>query len=362
MRIAQIMPAFGLAGAEIMCENLTYELQLRGHKVIVISMYDYHSAITERLENKGVDVRYLYKKSGLDFSMIYKMRKIFKEEDIDVVHTHLYTIKYAIPAAMLAGIKRRVHTIHNVAQKENSTLSRKLNNFFFKHCHVIPVALSETIKNSIVEEYKIKKEKIPVIPNGIDLSKCIPKNTYKLNGNFKILHIGRFSEQKNHKGLLEAYKLFHEKYPHSELWLIGDGEKKAEAEAFVRDHALADTVKFWGLQSDVYKFLHAADVFTLPSNYEGIPMTLIEAMGTGLPIVATTVGGVPDMLDDKSALLVPLNIDEISKAFEHYYMNESLRQRHGETALQLSDKFSAQAMAQNYYNAIMQSWRIWDDK
>ena len=75
MKIAQIMPEFGLAGAEIMCENLTYELVKAGHEVVVISMYDYHSAITDRLEQAGVEIRYLGKKPGLDVSMIPKMWK-----------------------------------------------------------------------------------------------------------------------------------------------------------------------------------------------------------------------------------------------------------------------------------------------
>lgn len=251
MNIVQIMPEFGLAGAETMCENLTYELTKLGHKVTVISMYDYHSAITDRLESAGVDVRYLGKKSGFDFSMIPKIKKVLMKVHADVVHTHRYCAQYAVPAAILAGVKRRIHTVHNVAEKENGKLARKLNNFFFKHCHLIPVALSELIRDSIVKEYGINKYKIPVIYNGIDLSKCLPKTDYSIYGNFKILHIGRFSEQKNHVGLLKAFKLFHDNHSDSELWLIGDGEKKAEIERYVAENNLDESVRFLGLQSNV---------------------------------------------------------------------------------------------------------------
>ena len=339
---------FGLAGAETMCENLTYELVKLGHKVTVISLYDYHSAITERLENAGVNIRYLGKKRGLDLSMIRKIKRVLKETKADVVHTHLYSIEYAVPAAILAGIKHRVHTVHNIAEKENGRRARKLNKFFFKHCHVVPVALSELIRDSIVREYKLSKDKIPVVFNGIDLSRCIPKTEYSVNGKFKILHIGRFSEQKNHIGLVKAFKLFLDKHADSELWLIGEGEKKAEIEQYVAENDLGASVKFLGLQSNVYGYLHDADIFTLPSNYEGIPMTLIEAMGTGLPIVATAVGGVPDMLDEESALLVNVNDSAIAVAYEKYYLNEELRICHGISAAGLSKRFSSREMASRY--------------
>ncbi len=349
MKIVQIMPEFGLGGAEIMCENLTYELVNLGHEVTVISMYEYHSAITKRLEQSGVKILYLGKKLGMDWSMVPKIKKILTEVRADVVHTHRSSIQYAIPAAIFAGVKQRVHTIHNVAEKENGKITRKINNFFFKHCNVIPVALSELIRDSIVKEYKIAKSRIPIVLNGIDLSKCIPKEDYSINGNFKILHIGRFAEQKNHIGLLGAFKLFHSKYNDSELWLIGDGEKKENIEKYVRENNLTSSVKFLGLQNDVHGFLHDADIFALPSNYEGIPMTLIEAMGTGLPIVATRVGGIPDMLTDgENAFVVENDVFSVSKAFEIFSIEQEKRKLFGERAKERAQVFSSGAMGGAY--------------
>ena len=349
MRIVQVMPEFGLAGAEIMCENLTYQLQKLGHEVTVISMYNFHSAITERLEKSGVEVRYMNKKSGIDFSQILKMKKLFKEIRPDVVHTHRYCAQYAIPAAILAGVKRRVHTVHNIAQKENITMARKLNKFFFKFCSLVPVALSDLIRNSIVEEYGFEDEKIPVIFNGIDLLKCVPKEEYSITGNFKILHIGRFSEQKNHIGLIKAFHEFYKSHSDSELWLIGDGEKRPEIEQYVNENGMASCVKFLGLQSNVYGFLQEADIFVLPSNYEGIPITLIEAMGTGLPIVATNVGGVSDMLKNgENAIIIKNDIDEIVKSFEDYYNDKQKRETYGKKAKERAIAFSAETMAEKY--------------
>ena len=350
MRIVQIMPEFGLAGAEIMCENLTYELVRLGHHVTVVSMYDYHSAITERFEKAGIDVRYLGKKSGFDFSMIRKMKKILKEIKADVVHTHRYCAQYAVPAAILAGVKCRVHTVHSVAKEENGKLARKLNKIFFKKNGLVLVALSEKIQDTIVDEYGMEKHFVPVIFNGINLKKCNVKKDYSYNEKFKIMHVGRFQDVKNHKGLIAAFEIFNQKYPNSELHLIGDGENKKEIEELVVTKNLSDSVVFYGLQSNVHQFLSNMDVFTLPSLYEGIPMTLIEAMGTGLPIVATAVGGITDMLDENSAQLVPVDVEAIAQAFEKYYLSYDLRKFNGENALKAAERFSAEKMAREYIN------------
>lgn len=349
MTIVQVMPEFGLAGAETMCENLIYELTKLGHNVVAVSMYDFHSAITERLENSGIDVCYLGKKLGLDFSMIPKMMRVFKKVNADVIHTHRNCAQYAVPAAMIVGIKRRVHTVHNIAEKENERMARVVNKFFFKHCHLIPVALSGGIRDSIVKEYKITRSRVPIIFNGINLSQCISKGDYSINGNLKVLHIGRFSEQKNHGRLLRAFVLFHNKHSDSELWLIGDGEKKTEIETFVCKNALSENVKFLGLQSDVHEFLREADIFVLPSDYEGMPMTIIEAMGTGLPCIASNVGGIPDMISNGvDGMLIEPNEGALVDAIESLYNDMTLRKKLGENAKKRAQSFSSEQMAREY--------------
>lgn len=153
MKVIQIMPEFGLAGAETMCENLAYELIRLNVEVVVVSLYGFHSAITDRLEKEGIKVLYLNKKPGLDVSMIIKLMNLFNREHPDVIHTHRYVMQYAIPAAILSRIKKRIHTVHNIAQKENTKIARKINKIFYKCFNVIPVALSEEIKKTICEEY-----------------------------------------------------------------------------------------------------------------------------------------------------------------------------------------------------------------
>ncbi len=349
MKIIQVIPTLGTGGAEIMCENLTYELIKMGHTVIVVSLFDEETTITQRLTENGVDIRYMGKKLGLDLSLFGKLKRLFKQEKPDAVHTHLYASKYAFVAAKRAKVKRVVHTLHSIAVQESPKSTRIVNGFFFKHGGVTPAALSKLVQNTIVEEYGLLPESVPVIHNGVSLTNCIAKTDYHIDDRFKILHIGRFVEVKNHVGMVNAFKRFHEKFPQSELHLVGDGNTKESIEQLVQQYGLSSAVIFHGAQKNVFGFLHEADIFTLPSLYEGMPMTLIEAMGTGVPIVATAVGGVPDMLDDQSAQLIPVDEAALSEAWENYYTNKELRVSHGICAKEKAQAFSSEMMAKEYY-------------
>lgn len=347
MKIIQVIPFFGVGGAEIMCENLVYELKKQGHEVVVVSLYTKKTHITERLEKAQLNVRYLDKKSGFDFSMFGKLKKLFKQEKPDVVHTHIYAAKYVFPIAKKLKIKA-VHTIHSIATQESGKLSRLFNKYFFARCDVVPVALSANVQKTIIDEYKLSVEKVPIVLNGIDLNRCNVKQNYQFIGKFKIVHVGSFGDVKNHKGLIEAFQIFNHKHPNTELHLIGEGKNRQDMEGLVAARKISNCVIFHGLQSNIHEFLSKMDVFTLPSLYEGIPMSIAEAMGTGMPIVATAVGGVPDMLDESSAQLVPVDVEAIAAAFEKYYLNQELRKYNGENALKAATRFSAETMAKKY--------------
>lgn len=348
MKIVQVMPDFGLAGAETMVENLSCGLAAEGCDVLVISFFDLHTAITERIENRGIKIKYLGKKRGFDPSIISKMRKIIKAYQPDVIHTHRYVLPYAFLASM--GFKaKRVHTVHNVAQKEQTKVGKNINRVLFRYFNVVPVALSKEIQRTIQDVYGLPDNRIPVVFNGIDLSRCIVKESYARKDTFTVLHIGRFMDVKNHELLLRSFARFKGQHSDARLQLLGDGELKENMMQLAGQLNITDAVEFAGLQSNVYPWLHNADVFILPSKFEGMPMTLIEAMGTGLPIIASNVGGIPDMLSSqKEALLIEPKEEKIIEALEMVYSDAKKREYWGRNALQRSSLFSSQAMARKY--------------
>ncbi len=350
MKIVQVIPYFCFGGAETMCENLTYALTNLGHEVTVVSLYNEQTPISRRMEEAGIRILYLDKKLGMDVSMVPKLAKIMRRERYDVVHTHLDVIKYAVAAAKLSGIRRCVHTVHNVAEEEaEGRLQKIINTVYFRLGLSVPVALSPKVQRTIVSFYGMKEEKVPVVYNGVDLSRCQPKTGYDLSAPAQLIHVGRFNYQKNHSGLLDAFSLILGKHHDCCLNLLGDGELRQEVETYAQELGIRDKVIFHGSQSNVYPYLHSADIFLLPSKFEGMPMTIIEAMGTGLPVVASAVGGVPDMLrNGESGMLVSQEPQAVADAVLKLLEQDDLRRKLGENAREDSVQFSAEHMAEAY--------------
>lgn len=350
MKVLQVIPYFCFGGAETMCENLTYALKAAGHDVTVVSLYNEHTPISERMERAGVKILYLDKKLGLDVSMVPKLYRIMKQEKPDVVHTHLDVIKYAVAAAKLAGVKKCVHTVHSVAYKEaEGRIQKTINNIYYKLGWSIPVALSAEVQETIATFYGISLKQIPIVRNGVDLSKCLQKTDYRIHHPVRIVHVGRFDIPKNHAGLLRAFQKLLEVQPDCVLTLVGDGDLCPPMKKLAVELNIQEKVHFCGMQTNVHPYLQEADIFVLPSIYEGNPMTIIEAMGTGLPIVASRVGGIPDMVEHGlTALLVDCEEQAVCDACEKLITDETMRQYLGQNARRHSVHFSADFMAEQY--------------
>ena len=349
MKIIQVIPNLDFGGAEIMCATLTTELRTKGHDVTLVYFYDKNTDVLKDLITKGIKTVCLYKRKGFDLRCVKRLKKVIKELRPDVIHTHLYSLKYVILATLFSKVQI-VHTIHNIATKETSKIDRLFLKHFFKNNKVIAVALSKIVQKTIVDEYGLPEEKVPIVLNGVDLSKCIKKSKYSLDDNtINIINVARFSEQKNHKRLIDAFSMLVNAGIRCKLILIGDGELKSEIEQYVMNKNISQHVSFLGHQKNPHIFLSEADVFVLSSNYEGVPMTLLEAMGTGLPIISTKVGGIENILTDrKDAFLVPCDSVSIFNSLITLYNSEYLREKIGSAAYTSSIIYSSSTMAENY--------------
>ena len=349
MRVMQIIPELKLAGAQIMMENLANQLASDSYDVLVVSLYSIHTPISDRLEGKGIQICYLDKRDGLDIKVIKKIRECIKKFKPDVIHTHSYVLKYAFEASL--GWKcQRIHTVHNIAEKETTHINLLLEKVLSKSKLIKQVAISPLIKKSISEYYGIKESSIPMIYNGNALDKCDKKQDYSLTGDsITIIHIGRFEEQKNHSLIVEAAEILCKKYNTVTFNLWGEGILKEEISEQIDQAGLTDSVILKGTTSDPFSELSRSDIFILPSNWEGMPITLIEAMGTGLPVVVTPVGGIPDMIDDNSSGLYCENDpSDLARKMEMLILDANLRRRLGMAAAEKAKKFSAKVMTNEY--------------
>lgn len=356
MKIMQVIPALGLGGAERMVCILARELQARGHDVSVLSLYENRTELTEEMESGGVSVRYCGKRRGLDLRMITRLQRIFADEKPDVVHTHQYALQYTMPAAGRAGVPVKVHTLHSVARYENGHLNRMLNGWYFRRNDCCPVAVCNAVQASAAEEYALPLSRIPVVYNGIDMQRSNAQpvlnasTRQKAEEGTRYVSVGRLTEVKNHDALLRAFARHREAFPKDTLHIFGSGPQEETVGRVIAELGLQDVVRVIGGKLVTLQTYEQYDVFVLPSKIEGFPLVLLEAMACGKAIIATDVGGIPEMLKDgESALLLQESQPEtIAAAMHGMSSHDDLRQRLGANAYRRSAAFSAGRMAAEY--------------
>ena len=296
MTIVEIIPNLNWrAGAEVFCTALSTELSLKGNTVYLIVLNNgiNHSYISS-LNKSGVRLIFMSKKSKFDFGCYRRLKKTIIDINPDIVHTHLNSIVTYLLSFFFKKAKWKVfHTIHNIAKKESSGISLLIRKIAVKKGLVEMVGISTIISKTIKATYGVNS---PTIYNGIS----IKNGTNKTNVQYDLICPARFTEQKNHLLLIEAMKiLVKEKGYNIKLLCLGDGELLTKCKNTAIEHNLSDNIIFGGAVDDVSKYLMESKVFVLSSLYEGNPISIIEAMNFGLPIVAPDVGGIPDIVVDR---------------------------------------------------------------
>lgn len=347
MKVMQIMPEFGLAGAERMCEALCLGLKEAGDEVRAVSFFDYRSVITDNLEAAKIQVDYLGKKRGLDLAIVPRLRAAFMSFKPDIIHTHRYCLKYvqfALRTTTLCTVC--VHTVHNVAEHELSNADKRPQGFFFRRKWAVPVAISPLVRDSIEQLYLLDPDDVPMIFNGV--SRCFPPRD-RHDDEFRFLHIGRYTSVKNHELLVKAFSLARKSNPRISLDLVGTGELFETIKELIAELGLEDSVHQVGLIDDVTPCFAKADAFVLPSNYEGMPISLVEAQAAGLPSIVTPVGGVPDVVSEGvEALYCKPTVDSVAHSLLMLAGDAALTKRMGAAALANSMRFTQKSMTDQY--------------
>ena len=345
MKIIQIIPTLNIAGAETMLCNLSCELANAGHEVIVLTFYSTNTALTDKMKKYGIRIEAINKKPGFDYTVVKYIRKFIDSERPDVIHTHLHVLPYVW---LVCGKRKVIHTLHNVASHEQNGVGKIICGFIYKYStKCIPVAISEQYKEAI-KEYDISK-KITVVENGIPIENVRSKEEYNFKNHIEVYHVGRFTDEKNHKLMIDVMEELVSNYPQIRIHFWGEGILKEELEKYVSKKNLEKNILFEGLSSELWSELKNGDIFILPSKYEGMPMSLIEAMAAGLPIIASNVGGIPDMIENgKNGILIEPNKSELARALEELMRNTELRERVGKNAQKRAEAFSSRKMMEGY--------------
>jgi len=353
--IAHIIYRFDIGGLESVLVNMINTMPEQSYRHVIIALTE-SSEFEKRINRDDVEVICLHKKAGNDPKIHLKIWQLLRQ--LKPVCTHTYniaTLEYNV-IAFLAGVKKRIHAEHgrdiydlDGSNKKYQYLRRIINPFVSKW---IPV--SKELADWLVDVVKLPKAKVNLIYNGIDLNLYTPK-VHKQNKHCVVGTVGRMAAVKDQLTLIKAAQILLTEFPELKqglrVILVGDGELYSSIENYIVEHSLQENIKLLGARNDVASVLHEFDVFVLPSLAEGIPLTLLEAMATALPVISSKVGGVPELIEEgkQGYLIQPQDSHDLANRIKHYIDSADLIEQHGLNGRDKVEKsFSLPAMTEQY--------------
>ncbi len=314
--VFQILPSLVVGGAERLVVHLMERLSRERFSPVCICLESPLGTHYEaRVRASGAPLYFLGKGAGASGSVLRQLNALFRQYRPAVVHTHIIGLNYAYPLMLRYRTPARVHTVHSLAPREMGVRVGawvRMLAFRYRLGGVVPVAVADEVRASIQQLYGYPDP--PLIPNGIPTDEYAPnpdtraqwRQAHGIEPHATVLtHVGRFAPPKNHALLIEAFAQVRSDAP-LYLLLVGGGELENAVREQVAALGLQERVRFLGVRADVADILRASDVFVLSSRVEGNPMSVMEAMAAGLPVVSTAVGGVPELVrEGVTGLLVP---------------------------------------------------------
>jgi glycosyltransferase involved in cell wall biosynthesis len=266
------------------------------------------------LQARGIEVRALRRRSGFRPQVGRAIAQFAAERDIDVLHCHQYSpFVYGRIAAMWNRRLKIVYTEHGRLSDAPPSWKRRLINPLLARFDGSIVAVSHELRDYMIQS-RFPRERVRVIHNGIEAASAATpldrRRARMLLGlddrAFVVTTVARLDPVKDLVTLVDAFAEVRRRVPGARLVIVGDGPERQRLEARAAQDDLAGSVRITGYRSDVRALLPAADVYASSSISEGVSITILEAMATGIPVVATAVGGTPEIVSDSTdGLLVP---------------------------------------------------------
>jgi glycosyltransferase involved in cell wall biosynthesis len=335
IRIAHVVGQMAVGGMEKLLVEFARHTDRSRFDLCFVSLGD-RGSVADEIEALGRPVTAMGEPEGFRPGIILALSNIFRRGRVDVVHTHNgRPLMYGGPAARVAGVRASIHTRHG---QQHGASARELARFRMATRLVDRVVCVSADAMRLAAARGVAVEKLRTIVNGIDLTRFAYTGP-RADG--PAVMIGRLSPEKDAQNLIRAVALAVAEEPRFRLQVAGDGACMTSVVGLTRELGLSDQVQFLGEVGDVPGLLAGASMFVLPSLTEGISLTLLEAMGRGLPVVATGVGGTPEVVEDGTSglLVAPGSPAELAAAMLQVY-----RQPHRARLMGLAAHHRASAM------------------
>lgn len=344
--IAHVIFRLDVGGLENGLVNLINGLPVDRFRHAIICIDDF-TDFRLRIQRDDVEVIAIRKKPGTDLSALWRLYKVFRRVKPDIVHTRNIGALDALMPALLAGVRIRIHGEHGWDVNDPRGLSKKMRLLRKIHSPMVVryIALSINLKRYLTDKVGIREKRITQLYNGVDTaifkpSVCRSSDRAHVNGVFdehKILigTVGRMQAVKDPLNLAQAFVRLIKRSPELSssvrLVMIGDGPLRENVLSLLGEAGMKDLAWVPGSREDVPRLMRILDVYVQPSLAEGVSNTILEAMSSALPVVATDVGGNAELvIHGQTGTIVPSgDADAMSNALEHYVREPALRAAHG---------------------------------
>ncbi len=311
------------------------------------------SPLHEKAEEEGLPVFPLRIRGEFDPFAVLRLALAMKRRKCILAHFHdAHAVAVGSAAASLAKVPYRV-----ISRRVDFPLKKS----YFSRCKYRKnvsaiIAISEGVRDVLVKG-GVEPGQIEVIPSGIDFSpyeKATPSDYLHrelsfTRDDFLVGIVAHLADHKGHKYLIEAMKIIRDQSPRIKLVIVGEGPLHMELNSQARESGLTDIVFFLGFREDVPQILASLNVFVLSSYLEGLGSSILDAMACRLPVVATKVGGIPEVVihGETGFIVPPRNPASLAKAILRLYEDRGLASRMGQRGYELvHQRFSAEAMAE----------------
>lgn len=355
-KVMIIVSNLKIAGAQKMVEQLALAMNKDRYEPYIICLSTpCNSSIEKKILAKDIPIVFLNKKFGFRIKMFFKIAFYVKKIRPSIIHTHVTSWIYTFPIAWLKKICI-LHTIHSRPNRqEGNILARKLITFLYHRHIIIPVAISNEIKKEAVQLYKLSNDEVEMIVNPVDyvsFSKVEKKN----HEGVVYVNVARFDEVKNQIFMIKAFAKAYRSNSQIRLVLAGEGKLMEEAKQLSRSLGIDNAVRFMGNVDNVPELFSICDVFVLPSLTEGLPVSMLEAEAAGLPIIASRVGGIPDIFNNNGYLI---EVNDENALINSILMltNPEIRVEKSRNSKEIAKKYSADKVARKYEELYKKYWR-----
>jgi L-malate glycosyltransferase len=370
INILFVMVQMEMGGSERLVHNLALKLDRALFNPSVAWVYG--DRILKEFSELEIPLYHVPKVKGFDIYAMYKIGKVIRDNNIHVINAHHFMpMVYSFYGCKISNHIKLFCTLHSEWEIERISWKWKAAGSCLLKRADGAVGVSSKVSEAIRENFNLSADKVFTIRNGVDLKifsnridkRAVIRKEFNLEDNEKVIGmVANFKKIKNHAFMLKAFSGLTKKFAQVKLLLIGQGFKEdpqnseEEILSFVNQNDLNRKVLLLGYRSDVSELLGIMDIFCLTSFKEGLPISLIEAMAAGLPVVGTDVEGIKDVvIHEKNGFLVQLeDVDGLRDALYRLLNDESLRERCGHESKSLvANTYSLERCINEYQNLFL---------